>query len=291
MNRILGIFVVPALALGACSSAGPTAGPGGTPTPSPTITVPPSPATPKPVSIYYLVGGESGVFVTFERHSVAATTPQAALEDLVHGTPHDPDHFSPYPKAARILSVSVTGGIATVDWSAEVLQASVGAETEARGIQAAVYTLTEFSTITRVRFTVEGKASGTSSNGRRIEDWWGHVGLGDQPFARSEEPDVLAPIVLLTPLDGARSSGTLELTGEASTFEANVGIVLRDATGKEVLRTSATAAEAAPARGGFSKTITFTPPSTPQTWTLEAFEASAKDGSITFAEARSIKAG
>jgi hypothetical protein len=288
MNRILGILVVPALALGACSSAGPTAGPGETPTPSPTVTASPSQATPKPLSIYYIVGGESGVFVTFERHSVAAT-PQAALEELVHGTPQDPDHFSPYPKAARILSVSVTGGIATVDWSADVLQASAGAETEARGIQAAVYTLTEFSTITRVRFTVEGKASGTASNGRQIEDWWGHVGLGDQPFARSEEPDVLAPIVLLTPLDDATSSGTLELTGEASTFEANVGIVLRDASGRQVLRTSATAAEAAPARGGFSKTITFTPPSTPQTWTLEAFEASAKDGSVTFAEARSIK--
>ena len=48
--------------------------------------------------------------------------------------------------------------VATVDWSAEVLEGSGGARVEELAIQSIVYTLTEFPTISSVRFTVEGKA-------------------------------------------------------------------------------------------------------------------------------------
>jgi hypothetical protein len=65
-----------------------------------------------------------------------------------------------------------------------VLTAKVGAEAEAYGIQSVVYTLTDLPRIEKVRFTVEGRDSGTASNGRTIEDWWGHVGLSGQPFSR-----------------------------------------------------------------------------------------------------------
>src|SRR5262245_7944288 len=138
------------------------------------------------VKVYYLVSFGSKTHLAPERHRVAKTSAvaKAALEELVHGDAQDPDHSTPYPHAATINSVTITGGVATVDWSADVLDASVGAEAESLGIQSVVYTLTEFSTIKSVRFTVEGKDRGTASNGRSIEDWWGHVGLAGQPWHR-----------------------------------------------------------------------------------------------------------
>jgi germination protein M len=296
MNRKM-LLVVLALATAACAR-GTTAGtptgpdqttPASTPA-SPTLTA--SPGT-RQVTVYYLVSGTSRLYLAPERHRVTRTPAiaKAALEELVHGTAQDPDHATPFPSAARINSVTISGKVATVDWSADVLTASAGAETEKLGIQSIVYTLTEFSTITKVRFTVDGKASGTASNGRAIEDFWGHEGLAGQPWDRDPQIDVLAPITLWTPLDGARSTGTLKLTGEGSTFEANVGIILRNAAGKVVKQTSTTASIGAPGRGTFSATLTFTPPASGQTWTLEVIEDSAKDGSVVFHETRSISVG
>jgi hypothetical protein len=182
--------------------------------------------------------------------------------------------------------------VATVDWNAAALEGSGGGDVEALAIQSIVYTLTEFQTVSKVRFTVEGKESGTASNGRRIEDFWGHGGLAGQPWDRDPEIDVLEPITVWTPLDGASSSGTLKVSGMASTFEANVAIVLRDAKGKIVFQGSTTAVGGgAPARSPYEKTISFTPPATAQEWTVQVIEHSAMDGSVFFMEDRTIRVG
>lgn len=298
MKKLIAILTL-AAAAAACSEGTVRPVPGAQPPTSsntPASSGPPS-ANPTPatteVTLYYLVEGADELFLTAERHTVAKTRAiaKAALQELLHGTPQDEDHTMPFPKAADVVSVAVSNGVATVDWNAAVLEGSGGARVEALAIQSVVYTLTEFSSISKVRFTVEGKDRGTASNGRNIEDFWGHTGLAAQPWDREPEIEVLAPITLWTPLNDARSSGTLKLTGLAQTFEANVGIILRDANGTVVVHTSATALEAAPAREPFSKKLTFTAPSSPQTWTLEVFESSAMDGSTTFLEDRSIRVG
>ena len=273
---------------GSQSSGTPTSTPDASPAGSPTAT----PASTQ-VTLYYLVSGADEIFLTAERHRIAKTVAiaRAALEELLHGTPQDEDHTTPFPKATKVNSVVINNRVATVDWSAEVLTGSGGSRVEELAIQSIVYTLTEFDSITKVRFTVEGKSQGTASNGRSIEDFWGHVGLAGQPWSRAVSYEVLAPITLWTPLEGTGSAGTLKLTGLAQTFEANVGIILRDANGKIVKQTNATALEAEPAREPFTKKLTFTPPSSPQTWTLEVFEASAMDGEIVFMEDRSIAVG
>jgi hypothetical protein len=302
MKKLIAILTL-AAAAAACSAGVPVApgaqSPGtppnapsgsGSPTGAPSIA--PSPGTTQ-VTLYYLVEGAGDLSLTAERHTVTQTRAiaKAALKELLHGTPQDEDHTMPFPKSADVVSIVVSNKVATVDWNAAVLEGNGGAEVEALAIQSIVYTLTEFDSISKVRFTVEGKDRGTASNGRTIEDFWGHAGLAGQPWDREPEIDVLAPITLWTPLEDAESSGTLKLTGLAQTFEANVGIILRDANGAIVKQTSATALEAAPAREPFTKKLTFTPPSSPQTWTLEVFEASPMDGSITFLEDRSILVG
>ena len=272
---------------GAGSSETPTAAPAASPTGTPATTASTQ------VTLYYLVAGSDEIYLTAERHKVAKTEAiaRAALEELLRGKPQDEDHSTPFPKTAKVNAVVIKDAVATVDWSAEVLTGSGGSRVEELAIQSIVYTLTEFPSITKVRFTVEGKAEGTASNGRAIEDFWGSVGLSDQPWSRAVSYEVLAPITLWTPLEGTRSSGTLKLTGLAQTFEANVGIILWDANGKIVKQTNATALEAEPAREPFSKKVTFAPPASPETWTLEVFEASAMDGSIVFMEDRSIEVG
>ena len=289
MRRIAGMMLL-ALAAACGSPARPVTQPGAT---APETTAPPSQPETMEVTIYYLVTGKNGIYLAPERHRVAKAqaVARAAVEELVHGTAQDPDHSTPFPRAATINAVSISSGVATVDWSAEVLNASVGAEQEERGIQSLVYTLTEFPTITGVRFTVEGKASGSASNGRRIEDWWGHVGLGGQPFKRAAAPGLLEPVTLWTPVEGDRSTGAITLRGDATVFEATVSIRLVDATGRTIAEAFTTAGEGAPGRGAFESTLTFAPPATPQTWNVIAYEASAEDGSVFFAEDRSIRVG
>ncbi len=297
MKKLIATLTL-AAAAAACSANTPVtpgAQPSGTPTTGPSATPTGTPVAPAStqVTLYYLVAGADETYLTPERHRIAKTEgiARAALEELLRGRPQDEDHSTPFPKTAKVNAVVIKDAVATVDWSAEVLTGSGGSRVEELAIQSIVYTLTEFPTITKVRFTVEGKTQGTASNGRSIEDFWGSVGLADQPWSRAVNYEVLAPITLWTPLEGTDSSGTLKLTGLAQTFEANVGIILRDASGKIVKQTNATALEAEPAREPFTKKLTFTPPTSPQTWTLEVFEASAMDGEIVFMEDRSIAVG
>jgi germination protein M len=287
--RKLAAITLLALAAACGSPARPASEPPAATTGSPTA----APSDTTEVTLYYLVGGRNRIYLAPERHRVAKTQAiaRAALEELVHGTAQDPDHTTPFPRAARINSVSIAGGVATVDWSADVLNASVGAEQEERGIQSVVYTLTEFPTVMSVRFTVDGKDEGTASNGRAIEDWWGHGGLAQQPFRRADSVGLLEPITLWTPNEGDRSAGSVTLRGDATVFEATVSISLVDASGREVAKAFTTALEGAPGRGAFEATVTFTPPATAQTWKVIAFEGSAEDGSVFFAEDRSIRVG
>lgn len=198
--RTLLAALLPVLLVSACGAGpsgvvdlGPAPGRGGL---SPTQGgAPDAPQTFREVRIYYLTGVAGALRVVPETHSVLRTPRVAtsALEELVHGTPQRPEDRTPFPRAARILAVTISEGVATVDWSPEVLAARVSAEEEALGIRSAVLTLTEFPSIVSVRFTVEGRDRGPVPGGRLIEDWWGHVGLSAQPWSRDASRRLLRP--------------------------------------------------------------------------------------------------
>jgi len=102
----------------------------------------------------------------------------AAVEQLIEVPPATPGAIRVLPLNTRVLGVEIKNGIATVDFSREVLQANVGSAGEALGIMSIINTLTEFPDVEIVAITVEGRAD------ERTMDWWGHVGLYDQPFKR-----------------------------------------------------------------------------------------------------------
>jgi spore germination protein GerM len=178
--------VLAALLLPACGTAGTEVVDAG-PAPARDEEPPAEPTVPSTteVTVYYVAPEGNRLVLARERHTVpkAPRIATAALEEVVHGT-SEAGLPNPFPPGARVLSVTIAVGTATVDFNAAVLDAAMGGEAEAAAIQSAVWTLTEFPTITQVRFTVEGRDRGPASNGRAIEDWWGHVGLAGQPFTR-----------------------------------------------------------------------------------------------------------
>ena len=152
---------------------------------APRTSASPTPPVPLEVSAWFLADRGGQIWLAQELRTVPDNerVPLAAVEEVLKG-PTAEGLFTPFPEGTRVRSVTVDSSVATVDWSAQALTASVGAESERYGIQSVVYTLTDLPQIEKVRFTVEGRESGTASNGRTIEDWWGHVGLSGQPFPR-----------------------------------------------------------------------------------------------------------
>jgi len=231
------------------------------------------PAQTMEIAVYYLKSTDQEFYLVREVHQVEKTTEvaQAALNELIKGDPVTPDAYRVLPEDTRILGVNIENGLATIDFSPEVLRANVGSSGEGLGIASIVNTLTEFPTIQEVAFTVDGQVENAM-------DWWGHVGLYEQPFQR-DLSNVFEPSIWVTsPVKDQVISSPLKISGNARVFEATVSFRLKDAAGNVLAQGFATAAEGAPGRGDFEGELAFKPDGSGQ-GQLEVFEESMKDGS------------
>ncbi|HAG11828.1 MAG TPA: spore gernimation protein [Desulfotomaculum sp.] len=203
------------------------------------------------VALYFLKDTGVELFLVREEHTIPRTTQvaKAALEELINGLPATENAFKVIPKGTKVLGISINDGLATVDFSREVLDANVGSSGEAFGIQSIVNTLTEFPTIDRVAFEVEGKLD------ERAKDWWGHVGLYEQPFKR-DLSNVREPVIWVTsPRPGNEVSSPSTVRGAAMVFEAVVSMRIVTKDGQKIAQTNTMAAGGAPLRGDFSTSI------------------------------------
>lgn len=114
--------------------------------------------------------------VPINRVVMGVANPTAALNALLAG-PLDSENLEPaVPPTTRLLGLSVHRGLATVNFSSEIIRDfNGGALIESYLIQAVVNTLTEFPEIDRVQFLVEGEP---------VESIGGHI-LITEPIARS----------------------------------------------------------------------------------------------------------
>lgn len=241
--------------------------------PAPTPVEPPPVKETMDLAVYYLKDGDNDSYLVREIHTVekSSAVAEAALNELISGTPTTAGAYKVLPDNTKILGISIDQGLATVDFSNEVLTANVGSSGEALGINSIVNTLTEFSTIEKVQFTVDGKVE----NGM---DWWGHVGLYEQPFKRNIN-SVIEPIIWVTsPSAGDIISSPVTIKGNALVFEATVSFHLKDSDGKILAQGFTTATSGAPERGDFIGELAFEPTSAGK-GQIEVFEVSAKDGS------------
>lgn len=264
-RRLLKALLVVVLSVSAVLPAGCTGG---------------GPANPGPVqqdmtvAVYYPKATRAEIYLVREAHTVPQTQDlkQAAVEELIKGQPQTSEAYRVLPENTRVLSVKTANSLATVDFSREVLQANVGSGGELEGIQSIVNTLTEFPDVEQVSFTVEGGLD------ERARDWWGHVGLYEQPFKR-DLSSVREPAIWVTsPQPGAEVGSPLGVTGSAMVWEATVSLRLVTGDGRKLAEDFTTASIGAPERGDFSASLTFESPGSGDGF-LEVYWSSPKDGS------------
>lgn len=225
------------------------------------------------MAVYYMKDNNNEMYLVREIHKVPKSSgvARASLNELILGEPVTPGAFKVLPKDTKILGIKIENGLATVDFSKEVLKANVGSSGEMLGIASMVNTLTEFPTIQKVKFTVEGKDDNAM-------DWWGHMGLYQQPFKRDLSFIHEPAIWVTSPIANQTVKNTFIIKGNARVFEAFVSFCLKDTNGNILAKGSTRAAAGAPERGDFEIEINFTPSSAGK-GQLEVFEESMKDGS------------
>ncbi|HYX89655.1 MAG TPA: Gmad2 immunoglobulin-like domain-containing protein [Gaiellaceae bacterium] len=151
------------------------------------------------------------------------------------------------PSGTRLLGIAIHGGVATVDLTSEY-QAGGGSRSMQTRLGQVVYTLTQFPTVQKVRFRLDGTPVNVFSSAGIVLD---------HPVGRSDYADLLPVITVETPDQGARVTSPVRVSGSANVFEANVTVQVLDAAGNVVGRTFTTATCGTGCRGTYSASAAF----------------------------------
>lgn len=237
--------------------------------PEPSATPTPAPAAAAELEVWFTQGDR--LFVS--RRSVPDTPAvgRAAMEQLLAR----PDEFesnagvtTAIPAGIELLGLTISDGVATVDLSEGFGQGS-GSTGELLSVAQVVYTLTQFPTVTGVRFEVEG---------RPLRKTAGHGLLLSGPQTRRDWQDQLPPILVTEPGMNDPISSPVAVEGTADVFEATVQMRLLDAAGNRLARAFTTATCGTGCRGDFTHELTFEVDQE-QHGVLEVWWDSPEDGS------------
>lgn len=257
----------------------PTAVPTPTATATPTSTASPtpsaSPSTPAAVVTdvhVYLVQGEKLVAAHRAPQVKGGAVLRAALTELFQG----PNPFersvgltSAVPAGTVLNDVALSAGTATVDVSRAY---ESGGGTLSMGLRLAqvVYTATQFPTVQRVVFRLDGQPV-TVFSGEGI--------VIDHPATRAQFEELVPAILIDSPGIGETvRSGPLTIRGEANVFEAVLFVAVTDWDGRVVAEQRVMATSGTGTGGTFSVTVTTAQPMKGVGEVL-AWSLSAKDGS------------
>jgi germination protein M len=160
--------------------------------------------------------------------------------------------------------------VATVNLSKE-FESGGGSESMQARLAQVTYTLTQFPTVTGVRFQLDGAAV-TAFGGEGI--------VLDQPVGRDDFRDQLPAIFVDRAAWGASLGNPGTVSGEAYVFEATFQVELLDAGGRTLLGRTVTASCGTGCWGSFRTSLAYTV-ARAQWGTLRVFESSAQDGSPT----------
>lgn len=188
------------------------------------------------LALYYAKFTQDDSYLVREVHQIPYTDNAVlgAVKQLIEVHPTTPGALRVLPSNTQVLGVEIKNGSATVDFSREVLQANVGSAGESLGILSIVNTLTEFPDVENVSFTVEGKID------ERTTDWWGHVGLYDQPFQRNVSM-VREPAIWLSHPEPDQILGApMRVRGSALVDGGKLMVRLLDHTGNVLAETTET---------------------------------------------------
>lgn len=235
------------------------------------------------VAVYYLGGTGRGVRLFREFRKTTARDHVRAAVELMLGAPLDGDYMTAWPTSTKVRSVAVSGDLATVDLSAAALPGGVVSGVGCRTLQQLVWTVTAADTsIHRVLLSVEGRPQG----GDTVKP---HVGCGpDFPMTRMLPIDFLAPVQISTYNEGDAVRRRFIFGGEATVFEGVVSWSVVDSTGAVLASGAAPVSKAAPARGQWQANVVLKDAKIGNVVVLRAWEASAKDGSVTNLDTKKV---
>lgn len=257
--------------------------------PTATVTVPstagsPSGAATVVVPVYYLgrdagPGGRHFLYREFRRVQTEGGSDPAgvAVQAMLSLPPLDPDYTSPWPAGASLVDLDRSGDIAVVALSDEIAAHRTDAQTATLAAQQLVYTVTAADrTVHSVRLLV---------GGRETSSLFGHS-IGPPPFSRAPEVEVVAPVWIIDPFEGAQVGRTFTVHGTADVFEGAVDYrVMRGST--EVRRGAVQASAGTGTRGEWSVQLTLPAGQ----YMVEAFESSAEDGRPLFVDSKTVRIG
>ena len=246
--RPLALGLAGALALSGCAlvrPGGDQPGPGDTrPVASPTVatTDAPTPAVPMQAEhVYFPRDSTMGLRLGREVRQVPQADPLRGVIETLLGQPLDPDYSTGWAQGTKLLSVTTTGPVTTVDLSTEARRGGkFAADFGLVSIDQLVWTVTELvGEDTLVDLTIEGEEPG---------ELWG-VTTWDAPRGREDALGVRVHVAIDAPNEGEAVRSPVRISGDAAAHEANVPWVIKDALGavvEEGFTTSAVSMEFAP---------------------------------------------
>lgn len=227
------------------------------------------PAQPIFVRVYLTRGDK--LAVSTRRIPATKAVATAAVRELLAGPTSDEVSYglnTTIPTGTKLIGVTVKGGVATVNLTGS-FESGGGSLSMTMRLAQVVYTLTQFSTIKSVDFSLDGKP---------VDVFGGEGIMLDKPQTRGDFEYVLPAILVESPTPGQTATGAVRARGTSNTFEATFIAEIRDAGGKVLATKVITATSGTGTRGTFDVTIPFTTTKT-QMGSLVVYESSAKDGS------------
>jgi sporulation and spore germination protein/immunoglobulin-like protein involved in spore germination len=183
-------------------------------------------------------------------HEATPLVATAALRALLAGpTPAELESGlgTAIPAGTRLLGIAIKKGVATVDLTSDYQSGGGSLSMQAR-LGQVVYTLTQFPTVRRVRFHLDGEPVNVFS---------GEGIVLDHPVGRKDYEDLLPVIVVESPVEGARVTSPLSVSGSANVFEANVTVKVLDENEHVLGKTFTTATCGTGCRGTYSVPVRF----------------------------------
>ncbi len=208
-------------------------------------------SVPAPVSLEIWLARHGALVAVRRTHAATQAVATAATDALLDG-PTDAERAAGFtsaiPSGTRLLGIDIENGVATVDLTSEYQSGGGSASMQTR-LGQVVYTLTQFPTVQKVRFRLDGNPVDVfSSEGIVL----------DHPVGRADYANLLPAIVVAEPAQRAAVTSPVTVSGTADVFEANVTVEVLDATGKVVGKTFTTASCGTGCRGSFSVAVPFT---------------------------------
>lgn len=252
----------------------PTA-PSTTTTASPSTT---SPTTSMTVVPYFFIDeaghqNRTGPFVVPIAREVPQTVAvaRASIEQLLAGPSQNevqsiPGITTAIPEEVRLLGLTISEDIATIDLSREFEARDDSASVAARAAQV-VFTLSRFDSIAEVLFRQEGVPVAIQTGSGELTG--GPVGIWDYL-------DLAATISVETPAYGGAGGNPLQVSGFAAVFEATFNWALTDADGVVIAEGSAMTTNGT-GWGGFDFAVDYQV-GHEQTGALVVWVNSARDG-------------